>query len=478
MAGGAGLSACRGGREGEVAGGRRSTGAATVALVVALTSPAVAAPEPQQGERDDPTHTIPTDTSTDAPTEEPTEAVAEAELAALSAARDVVAQRMVASAGAEGDRRRAEEGVVAAHRLVAAAEQDLAHVTDLVASGRRDLTTARVLQRRAQDVFDLNVLTAYKFGGAQSTALLLTALQSARDAHDLARTVRELDGVLGHSYDELGRRIRATVLAEQRLATLERLEVVAARAVAEAEAAVAPVEDAATRARASARDREAALLDAAARALAAEQAAVDAGALPEDLLDRVRSDPLAPGTAPVEGEVGPTVEQRASWLASRVSVLRGQASLPADAWALQPDLTCPVDGATFGNDFHFPRSHGRRHLGTDVFAPTGTPVVALADGEVTAIDGSDAFDGEHDLGGISVALTTAVGRFYAAHLDRVADDLTVGQRVTAGEVLGYVGDSGNARGGAPHLHLGWYVEEVAVNPWPSLELVCHPDATG
>lgn len=472
MVSGRGLWTRGGEHEVEVSGGRWGIGAASAALAVALAVPAAAAPEPRQG-TDDP----PAETPAESPTEEVAEPVAEAELAALSAARDVVAQRMVASAGAEGARRRAEERLVVAHRLVAAAEEDLAHVTDLLAAGRRDLVTARRLQRRAQDVFDLNVLTAYKFGGAQSTALLLTALQSASDAHDLARAVRELDGVLGHSYDELGRRVRSTVLAEQRLSTLERLEAVAERAVTEAEAGIAPVEEAANRARATARDQEAALLDAAARALAAEQAAVAAGALPEDLVAGARSDPLAPGTAPVEGEAGPTVEQRASWLANRVSVLRGQASLPAEAWALQRDLACPVEDGTFGNDFHFPRSHGRRHLGTDVFAPTGTPVVALADGEVTAIDGSDAFDGEHDLGGISVALTTEVGRFYAAHLDRVADGLEVGQRVDAGEVLGYVGDTGNARGGAPHLHLGWYVDDVAVNPWPSLEFVCHPDAT-
>ncbi len=472
MAHGRGPLARGGEHEVEVAGGRWGIRVASAALAVAFAGPAMAAPEPQQG-TDDPPSEVPAGE----PTEVPTEAVAEVELAALSAARDVVAQRMVAAAGAEGARRRAEERVVAAHRLVADAEEDHAHVTSLVEAGRRELVTARRLQRHAQDVFDLNVATSYKFGGAQSTALFLAALQSASDAHDLARAVRELDGVLGHSYDELGRRIRSTVLAEQRLATLERLEAVAARAVTEAEVGVAPVEEAAHQARAGAHAQEAALLDAAARALQAEQAAVEAGALPEDLAAGARSDPLAPGTAPVEGESGPSIEQRASWLANRVSVLRGQASLPAEAWALRRDLTCPVVDGTFGNDFHFPRSHGRRHLGTDVFAPTGTPIVALADGEITAIDGSDAFDGESDLGGITVELTTEVGRFYAAHLDGVADGLQVGQRVEAGDTLGYVGDTGNARGGAPHLHLGWYVDDVAINPWPSLEFVCHPDAT-
>ena len=107
-------------------------------------------------------------------------------------------------------------------------------------------------------------------------------------------------------------------------------------------------------------------------------------------------------------------------------------------------------------------------------APTGTPNVAMTDGEVTAIDPTDGFDGDHDLGGISVSLTTEAGRFYAAHLLRLPDGLAVGDLVEAGDVIGYVGTSGNARGTAPHLHLGWYVDGVEINPWPTLAHVCAP----
>lgn len=452
-----------------MARGRWATWAAVTALAATLAIPATAAPD-DAGEATTP----PADAPTGQTGQAPTEPVAAAELAALDAARGVVAARMVASAGAEGARRRAESAVVAAHRQVQAAERDLEHVRVLRDASRADLAAARADQAHAQEVFDTNVAVSYKFGGAQSTALLLTALQSASDAHDLARAVKELDFVLGHSYEELERRIRAVVLAEQRLAALERLHAVAVQAVAAAEAGIAPAEEVADRARRAARSQEAALLRAAAAALAAEQLTLNAGALPEALVDAARPDPLAPGTAEV-GATGPTLEQRSSWLANRLSVLRGQGALPASAWALRRDLTCPVADGTFGNDFHYPRSHGRRHLGTDVFAPSGTPVVALADGEVTAIDSSDAFDGESDLGGISVSVSTDVGRFYFAHLASVADGLEVGQPVRAGQVVGAVGDTGNARGGAPHLHLGWYVDDVAVNPWPSLELVCHPE---
>jgi len=361
---------------------------------------------------------------------------------------------------------------------VRAAEADLAHVEEQLTGALDRLDEARALQPVAQDIFDTNVATSYKFSGAQSTALVLTALQSAKDAHELARAVRELDNVLGHSYDELGRRIRGTQQAQARVDTLTRLRGVAYVAVQEAEASIAPLEEAADRARATARSHEAALLDAAQYALDAEQAALDAGALPEQIAEAgTAGDPLAPGTAPVEGEEGPTIEQRREWLTNRRGVLADQASLPAEAWGVRRDLACPVEGASFGNDFHFPRSHGRRHLGTDVFAPTGTPIVALAPGTVTKVDASDGFDGDSDLGGITVSWETEVGRFYAAHLVRIADGLAVGDTVAAGEVVGYVGDTGNARGGAPHLHLGWYVDGVEVNPWPTLAYVCDPDGT-
>ncbi len=51
----------------------------------------------------------------------------------------------------------------------------------------------------------------------------------------------------------------------------------------------------------------------------------------------------------------------------------------------------------------------------------------------------------------------------------------MGRRVEAGQALGTVGTSGNAVGTPPHLHLGWYVDDVAVNPYPTLALVCDRD---
>jgi murein DD-endopeptidase MepM/ murein hydrolase activator NlpD len=85
--------------------------------------------------------------------------------------------------------------------------------------------------------------------------------------------------------------------------------------------------------------------------------------------------------------------------------------------------------------------------GADLFAPEGTPVVALANGVITDV-------GYNALGGNVVTLHTDSGLYvYMAHLrDRAA--VAVGQRVKAGEFLGYVGSTGNAQGGPPHLHIG------------------------
>lgn len=137
---------------------------------------------------------------------------------------------------------------------------------------------------------------------------------------------------------------------------------------------------------------------------------------------------------------------------------------------------CPVEGGRFINDWAYPRPGGRSHEGTDVFGDHGATLVAVAAGEVTSIDSEDTHDPgtvSGDLGGRTVTVVTALGeRWYYAHLDAVAEGIEPGVVVEAGQTLGTIGDSGNARGGAPHLHLGRYWQDLAVNPYPSLALAC------
>jgi len=125
-----------------------------------------------------------------------------------------------------------------------------------------------------------------------------------------------------------------------------------------------------------------------------------------------------------------------------------------------PSLRFPVSGAGAQNvhsGFGAPRD-GRRHEGVDIFAPRGTPVVAASDGLVVGVT-------ENNLGGQVVWLRDFSRglTYYYAHLDEQL--VRTGIRVDAGETLGTVGNTGNARTTAPHLHFGIYARgEGAIDP--------------
>lgn len=114
------------------------------------------------------------------------------------------------------------------------------------------------------------------------------------------------------------------------------------------------------------------------------------------------------------------------------------------------NLEMPVLGASraaLQASFGDARSDSRKHEAIDILASRGTPVVAVEDGTIAKLFLSDA-------GGITVYLfdPTTTYVYYYAHLDRYAAGLAEGARVTRGQVLGYVGVSGNAPKDTPHLH--------------------------
>ncbi|MDH3539469.1 MAG: M23 family metallopeptidase [Acidimicrobiia bacterium] len=132
-----------------------------------------------------------------------------------------------------------------------------------------------------------------------------------------------------------------------------------------------------------------------------------------------------------------------------------------------PGFLCPMSGPiAFINDWGFPRSGGRTHKGTDVFAPSGHPQLAVADGTVQLLNGG--------LGGIGIWLNSDYGvRYYYAHLSAYAGGLIEGQRVTTGDVVGYTGNTGNAATTPSHLHFG--IRDAGggwVNPYPTLARNC------
>jgi murein DD-endopeptidase MepM/ murein hydrolase activator NlpD len=133
----------------------------------------------------------------------------------------------------------------------------------------------------------------------------------------------------------------------------------------------------------------------------------------------------------------------------------------------EPLLSFPVEGADMADIHSFfgdPRDGGsRRHEGVDIFAPRGTPILAVTDARVRRV-------GTRDLGGRIVLLWDEERQlhYYYAHLEeQIAEE---GSRVQPGDVLGTVGNSGNARTTPPHLHFGVYRRWFdALDPWSFLD---------
>jgi murein DD-endopeptidase MepM/ murein hydrolase activator NlpD len=144
-----------------------------------------------------------------------------------------------------------------------------------------------------------------------------------------------------------------------------------------------------------------------------------------------------------------------------------------------PFQACPVQGPhAYSDSFGAPRYAGgyHPHAGNDILAPRGTPIVAPFSGF--------ASEDPNGLGGNAVIVRGSLGYVYNAHLDSYG---TMGN-VSAGTVIGYVGDSGDAQGGPTHDHFEWHPNVIpsnpyrsvygytvigsAVDPYPYLNLVC------
>lgn len=141
------------------------------------------------------------------------------------------------------------------------------------------------------------------------------------------------------------------------------------------------------------------------------------------------------------------------------------------AVAADPDVVYfPIDvsDVEFANDYGV-RAKGRVHQGVDLFADEGSEVVAIADGFI------DGMRYGSRPGWYVVIRHADQTRSWYLHLDDdSADgqpfppDLSVGDFVAAGALVGYVGDSGNAAGTAPHVHFELHVGGSRVNPYPHL----------
>lgn len=148
--------------------------------------------------------------------------------------------------------------------------------------------------------------------------------------------------------------------------------------------------------------------------------------------------------------------------------------LAARAEPRAPALLIPVAGIAaerLRDSYHAAREGGRVHQGIDIHAARGTPVLAAADGTILKLHSGSR-------GGIAIYQLGVDGRtrYYYAHLERYAEGLEEGESVRRGDVIGYVGDTGNAAPGDFHLHFSiaelddarrWW-EGANLNPYPLL----------
>ncbi|HEL4114045.1 TPA: M23 family metallopeptidase [Stenotrophomonas maltophilia] len=147
-----------------------------------------------------------------------------------------------------------------------------------------------------------------------------------------------------------------------------------------------------------------------------------------------------------------------------------RAAAPKLLWTLSrmppaTGLPVPVEGVRPGqiaDTFGAPRGRDRSHAGIDIFAKRGTAVRSVTAGVIADVS-------ERGLGGRQVwVIGPGRERYYYAHLEDWAEGLSRGQVVQAGDLLGHVGDSGNAKGTPPHLHWGIYGADGARDPLPLL----------
>jgi len=143
-----------------------------------------------------------------------------------------------------------------------------------------------------------------------------------------------------------------------------------------------------------------------------------------------------------------------------------------------PIYVFPITGCAV----KYAHSH-HNYPATDILTKTGCKFVATTSGTVDEVNRVDKYNWKANLGadrgGLFVSIVGDDGvRYYGSHLGKVAKGISPGVRVAAGDVLGFVGTSGDARGTAPHVHYGiswptppkiWWVRRGELYPWRYLD---------
>ena len=160
------------------------------------------------------------------------------------------------------------------------------------------------------------------------------------------------------------------------------------------------------------------------------------------------------------------------------ALLLAMGLLPIPAAHAAPTYAFPIQGCavTYAHSHH-------NYPATDILTKKGCHFVATTSGLVDEVNTVDKWNGKTNLGadrgGLFVSIIGDDGvRYYGSHLSKVAPGIKAGVRVSAGDLLGYVGTSGDARGTASHVHYGiswptpagiWWVRRGELYPWRYLD---------
>ena len=322
------------------------------------------------------------------------------------------------------------------------------------------------LSRRADAMYRRGPVAIFQYlVGAQTFSEFGRRLTLVRGAAEQDTTTIATAQRTRHEISTLQQRLLAEELEQQALLkamsaqtrslteNFSKAEALEARLVADREAALKAERDKAAKAAAAAKAAETARVNAAARAAASRPS-------PQPSTKPSPSPSAGPGSPAPSASRSPSPSPSPSPGTARVAQTGPVVPVGTKR------LFCPVDGpVSFTDTYGAPRSGGRRHQGVDMFAPMRTPVAAIVDGTLTRRETSD-------LGGLSVYLRGADGtEYFYTHLAGYSE-AAPGQKVNAGTVIGYVGDTGNAKGGPPHLHFEVRAGGVPVNPTPTARAAC------